>query len=86
MRLLAVVPSVVAGVVALVLVARGRPLVERRPTDPRMIRALGVTILAVSLASLTGSLGAWWLSFPLVMVGVVALVLSLAFAAGFGRR
>jgi hypothetical protein len=86
MRLLAVLPSVVAGVLALVLVARGRPLVERRPTDPRMVRAVGVTILAVSLASLAGSLGAWWLSVPLVVVGVVALVVSLAFAAGFGRR
>jgi hypothetical protein len=87
MRLVAAVASVIAVVLALILLVRGRPLVDRRPTDPRMIRALAVCILAISLSTLAGyQLDAWGITYALGALGVIALITALVFAGRTDRR
>jgi hypothetical protein len=57
------------------------------PTDARMIRALAVCILAISLSTLAGyQLGAWGIAYALGALGVIALITALVFAGWTDHR
>jgi hypothetical protein len=81
MRLLGTVTAVVAVVLALVVLVRGRLLLSRQPSDPRVVRALAVAILAFSLSVLVRvQLEAGLIAGLLVAFGGGALVAAFSAA------